>query len=147
MGLVAALLAILTPLHDALQKPEIHGHAGTVAQPFELRFSLRNPSWLLSMDDMEFKCVLPKLLTDGDTELLDTTLAEAGVSATISPGGTIEYNCPVARILKFPRQNITFAQVRITTHFKTLGVARAARSELFTWTTQSQQWIEGDIVN
>ena len=147
LGLIAALIAVGAPIHDALQKPAIHVHAGAVADPFELAFSLHNPSWLFPMKDTQFVCVDKKVILAGNNQFLNNNFEQSNLSVDIGPGRTIEYTCPFNHMIGHAGMPTLLAQIAIDTTFKTLGITRKTQSELFTWTAQSQQWIEGDVVN
>jgi len=146
LGLLAALIAVGTSARDAFREPEIHAHAGAVLSPFELHFSLHNPSWILWMKEMDIHCSDKNIIFSNGTRLANNIVSQ-NLSINLPPGKTVEYTCPISRAIVVSGAQIVVAQVAISADFKTPAFARKHESDLFTWTAQSKQWVEGDIIN
>lgn len=144
-GVLSAFLAIAFPTADALREPEISHSTAQTDDPFAVRFSLRNPSFIFPMTAMRINCVLIRIKLENNLSLVEIPIDD-GVVANIQPGGTIEYVCPVHKAFD-DTEFIFNAKIKINTIFRTLGHERTTESELFNWDIVSRQWIKGEIVN
>ena len=144
---IGAIIGILGFTVAAFRGPEIHAHPGIIENPFELRFSLHNPSWILSIKEMRFTCSAKDVRLTGNTAVVGLNLVESGLTAAMRPGETKEYACPFNRFLSGPDKAIISARITIAVSFKTLWYNRAKESEQFSWNVRSKQWIEGDVIN
>jgi hypothetical protein len=142
---LAAILAFVLIAADALREPEISHSTAQTDDPFSVRFSLRNPSFIFPMTAMRLNCVLINIKFGGNLGMSGIPIDDLS-EPSIPPGKTAEYECPVHKALDDYSPIIT-ATIKIETTFSTLGYKRAAESELFSWNIVSRQWIKGEIVN
>lgn len=145
IGTIATFLAIFAPIYDSLREPEIQHSAAQIADPFSVRFPLHNPSFIFSMADTKLNCYLKKVEFERNNIVTDSSISD-GTMATIHPNKTIEYGCPFNRIFAGFGQAIR-ATITIEAEYKTLGIKRVTKSELFNWDSVSHQWTEGEVVN
>lgn len=147
--LVAAALAVVVGVHDAIQKPQVHAQTAQASAPFSFHVSLHNPSLVLPMSDMRIECFVKHARTDHgvmDTSFISVTANIQNVS--IPPGETIQLNCPLdAMVTKAGYGNLQIAQTQLISKFKTLGIERNTSSEPFNWNPRSRQWAEGERLN
>ena len=145
---VAAALAIVVGVHDAIQEPQNHVQTAQLSAPFSLYFSLHNPSLVLPMDHVQIECFLKNARTNHgviDTSFRSVTAHIQKVS--ISPGETIQSNCPLdALVTQAGDGHVQMAQLQLFSTFTTLGIERNASSELFNWNPISRKWTEGKII-
>jgi hypothetical protein len=146
LGLLAALIAVGAPAYEAFREPEIHAHSGVIQNPFELRFSLRNPSFIFLIKNMNFTCFGEKIILANNIRFENVAFSE-NIHVSVRPGQTVEYTCPFDRLVGHPNLPTLSAQIAIGVNFKTLWFQRTTASDHFTWTAQSQQWVEGEIIN
>jgi hypothetical protein len=146
---VAAALAVVVGVHDAIQKPQVHAQTAQTSAPFSFHVSLHNPSLVLPMNDVRIECFVKNARTDHgvmDTSFISVTANIQNVS--IPPGETIQLNCPLdAMVTKAGYGNLQIAQTQLISKFKTLGIERNAYSEMFKWNPISRKWTEGEIIN
>jgi hypothetical protein len=147
LGAVAAIIGISDTTYESLRKPEIHVPPALAADPFALRISLHNPSRWFAMKDMHYKCTGKRIVFLSGTWLESMTLDDQVVSPNIEPGHTLEYRCPFDRVIMHPGDPVVFAQLTVLVYFKTGIFDRDAISEDFTWSAESPQWTEGELVN
>ena len=145
VGVLTTLLALYYPISDALQEPEIQHSLAQVDDPFSVRFSLHNPSFIFPMTDMRFNCVLVKIDFGGNFGMADTPIDDL-IKTSIPPDKTAEYGCPVHTVMNDILPIIT-ATIKIEATFSTLGYKRTTESEVFNWDIGSRQWTKGEIVN
>ena len=142
---VAAALAIVVGVHDAIQEPENHVQTAQLSAPFSLYFSLHNPSLVLPMDHVQIECFLKNAHTDHgvmDTSFRSVTAHIQKVS--IPPGETIQSNCPLDALVTQPGHgHVQVAQLQLVSTFTTLGIERSTSSDLFNWNPISRKWTEG----
>jgi len=146
VGILGGLLAIGAPIYDAFSSPEIHADPAETPDPFSLRFSLRNPSWLLTMNGVGFSCILRNAVTVRNNSFVDVTLGESDLLAAIGAGATALYSCPYNRLI-VGAGDIVRAQVAIAFTYRLAGVTRTKVSQTFNWDAASRHWNEGEIIN
>jgi hypothetical protein len=146
---VAAALAIVVGVHDAIQEPQNHAQTPQPSAPFSLYFSLHNPSLVLPMSDVKIECFLKHARADhGVIETSFRSVTANIQRISIPPGETIQSNCPLDDIVtRAGFGNIQIAQVQLVSTFKTLGIERNTSSEMFNWNAISRKWTEGEIIN
>jgi hypothetical protein len=146
---VAAALAVVVGVHDAIQKPQVHAQTAQTSAPFSFYVSLHNPSLVLPMSDVRIECFVKNARTDHgviETSFISVTANIQNVS--IPPGETIQVNCPLdAIVTKAGYGNEQIAQTQLVSKFKTLGIERNTYSEMFKWNPISRKWTEGEIIN
>ncbi|HKQ34467.1 MAG TPA: hypothetical protein VJT11_04090 [Nitrospiraceae bacterium] len=145
--LVAAALAIVVGVHDAIQEPQNHAQTAQPSASLSLYFSLHNPSLVLPMGNVKIECFLKNARTDQgviDTSFRSVTANIQKVS--IPPGETIQSNCPLdALVAQASDGHVQVAQLQLVSTFTTLGIERNTSSELFNWNPLSRKWTEGKI--
>jgi hypothetical protein len=146
VSLLVGVVAIAGWIYDAVREPEIHPHSGNVENPFELRFSLHNPSFVFWMKNMQFTCIGEKIVLAGNNIFTNGTFDE-NLNIAVRPQQTVEYSCPFDRFIGHKNLPTTQAQISIGVSFRTLWFERRAISDHFSWTDQSHEWIEGEIIN
>jgi len=146
---VAAALAVVVGVHDAVQTPQVHAQTAQPSAPFSLYVSLHNPSLVLPMSDVRIECFVKNARTDhgvSETSFISVTANIQNVS--IPPGETLQLNCPLdAMVTKAGYGNGQVAQTQLVSKFKTLGIERNTYSEMFNWNPISRKWTEGKIIN
>ena len=142
VSLLVGLAAIVGWIYDALRQPEIHASTAQLADPFELPFSLHNPSFFFDMKRIGLSCSLYDVRNFQQSGATAITLVDASSSgATVAAGATKQYICPLKRFISLGQ--IATADIRINVKFYTLGFARSGTSDHFTWTARTGQWTEG----
>lgn len=137
--------ALSSPISDVFREPDIQHSTAQVDDPFDVHFSLHNPSSILPMTDMRINCVLEKIRLEYNFSLVGIPIDD-GVVTSIPAGNTIEYKCPVHKAFD-DTGPIVHAKIKINATFRTLGYKRSIESELFNWDFVSRQWIKGEIIN
>ena len=145
VNLLAAMLAFASVAADALREPEISPSTAQTNDPFSVRFSLRNPSFIFPMSAMRINCVLVRIQFGGNFGMAGIPIDDR-INPSIPPGKTIEYECPLHKALDDLSPILT-ATIKIDATFSTLGYKRTTESELFNWDIASRQWTKGEIVN
>jgi hypothetical protein len=145
VGILLTLAAFLSLLHTALNGVEIHASSAQIDDPFLLRFSLRNPNYLLAMQEVRIKCIIVNVESIQPISVLkDVTLYINNVSS-IDRDSTAQYSCPFEQLIS--ARNQIKATVIIAVDFKTLWIPRNSESEPFNWDSTSRQWMEGTPIN
>jgi len=147
VGFVGAVIGIGLAARDAWRAPEIHASPGEYENPFELRFSLYNPSTLFRMSEMRFTCELPQVLLGNENYFGGGQMNQTKLIASLEPGHTIEYRCPFNSSFYLGPTPYLYAVAQIKVDFKTLWKKRETTSEAFTWSASTKRWIEGAWVN
>lgn len=150
LGPVAIILAVYGAGYEAWREvwpePDMHVQTAQGNRPFLLHFSLRNPSFLVSMDEMQIACDLKRVNFEKGA-IAGIELANFAPQISLQPRQTVQYNCPVERIGWFTESQVTTARIFIATKFQTFGIQRKAHSDTFNWDGASHQWIEGETIN
>jgi hypothetical protein len=145
---VAAALAIVVGVHDAIQEPQNHAQTAQRSTPFSLYFSLHNPSLVLPMDNVQIECFLKNERTDHG--VIDTSFRSVKADiqkVSIPPGETIQSNCPLDPLVtQAGAGHVQVAQLQLVSTFTTLGIERSTSSDLFNWNPISRKWTEGKII-
>ncbi len=109
LALIASLLAIGEPVHQALLEPEISASGEPdVSHPFSAPFNIVNRSWLFDMKDAQLHCGISRIVTTGhwavmgfdilsrpatieaDTPAAFRCLIGPGTTSSMAPPGDIE---------------------------------------------------------
>jgi len=146
---VAAVLAVVVGVHDAIQKPQIHAEMAQTSAPVSLYFSLHNPSLVLPMGDVRIECFMKNARTGhGVIETSFISVPADTQNVSIPPGETIQSSCPLdAIVTKAGYGSGQIAEIQLVSKFKTLSIERNTYSEWFNWEQGSRQWTEGKAVN
>ena len=146
LGALSVAIAIGTATFQVVAAPSIHPNQGQVGDPFDLEFSIHNPSWMFEVSEMHLTCILHKLAFHNGPNIYDNTIEQGALSVGIPRSGTILYNCPFHKFMIFARP-IDEAVVSISGSYKTYGATRHLASETFNWSSQSHEWTEGRRIN
>jgi hypothetical protein len=146
LGLLAAVLAIGTPIYETLQEPEIREQLGDSQTPFALPFSMTNRSHIFWMKSTTFVCLVPSLKAGG-LEIINGSLKEINLQEDIKPGETKLYKCPFEKITLPPNWTLETTTIKIRLLFHTLWFERETISENFNWDGVTKRWTRGQIIN
>jgi hypothetical protein len=144
VSLFVGTVVICGWIYDALREPEIHPSTAQLADPFELPFSLHNPSFFFSMSGIEMSCGLYSVRNFSNGGAANLSIMTGAGGALLKPGATKQYTCPVKRF--FDLGQVATADIEIRVIFKTLSFARSAKSDHFNWTAKTGQWTEGESI-
>lgn len=97
------------------------------------------------MTELRLSCVLKQVVINEYLSVLGIPVDD-GIVATIPPGKTIGYECPINKALD-EMWPILQTTIRIDANYKTLGYGRTTESELFNWDIHSRHWTSGEIIN
>jgi hypothetical protein len=150
---IAALIAIVTTAYQALLSPEIIADPNPdPSLPFATHFTVKNESWLFSMQHAQFVCEIVDVRTpiincsapDG-LILLDTE------TAIIEPENTAVYRCVVGKknsLFSIESSDVNYAHIYVWMEYRTLAAKRISPKAEFTWLTDAKpgRWIKGKIV-
>jgi hypothetical protein len=131
---------------NEVSEPEIHANSGQVGDPFALRFSVRNASSIFALTDVRITCHILNLRTNHQNRVENVVIAIEAPFTSVPPGASVQYNCPFRNAIRIPDE-ILIAQVSIEVENTLAGIKRTKMSGPMTWTAQSGQWIEGQLVN
>jgi hypothetical protein len=150
LALIAALIAIGEPVHQALLWPEISaGSDVDVSRPFSLPFNTKNRSWLFDMKDAKLNCIIDKVVLKMGWSLEGLTLQ--GRSTTIAANTAGAFRCLIGpeqgNIFGATPANIVSAHIYLSMTYWTLLFRRNSPPIEFTWFTgvEPPRWIEGTI--
>jgi hypothetical protein len=150
LGLVAALLAVGEPVHQALIEPEISATGEPdVSSPFSVPFDIKNRSWLFDMREAQLNCVVAPIITTGHWEMMGFTIQSR--TATIEADTPAAFRCLIG---SGPGNafggagNICSAHMFLFMTYHTLIFPRKSRQVEFTWYTDANppRWIPGKIL-
>jgi hypothetical protein len=152
ISLIAALIAIGEPIHQAFVSPEISFESGAdTSAPLAAPFTVRNKSWLFTMDSAQMYCGIYKLV-GGSWGIQGITLVSG--AASIAPGREGSFRCRLGtsqgNIIRFPTDEISEARLTLTMRYRILWIfPRASEAADFTWYTRASppRWIRGVIAD
>lgn len=137
VGLITLVHGWWTALH-----PEITTAYSDPRLPFAVPFSVRNTTWFWPFKDVYWVCRVNKLELVGNNSLINVGFATGG-PATISPGHTANYRCPIGGVeASAVKQATVMAQVK----YRVAGFD-LQREVVFSWTAGASlpRWIVGEI--
>jgi hypothetical protein len=151
IGVLAALIGIGEPIHQAILAPEISVDSNAdVSAPFSVPFNVRNKSWLFSMTSAQLHCGIDQVVMNAFT-VQSLTLASRLTTILASSDGA--FRCMIGtgadNLLRVSPANLTSAHILLSMKYNTLGIPRKSAETEFTWYTGANppRWIRGRIVN
>jgi hypothetical protein len=138
-GVLATAIAILSPILDALKRPDIGVSGSDPSQPFALPFTVKNNSSLFAMVDTTPECEIDKVGTREGGGIRWLTLELSPY--TVSRDSTGNFTCSIDLV----PNDIVSAHIFVYFRYKTLFWQRTSPRAEFTWDTQVSppRWIEG----
>lgn len=140
VGLVASLFAIW----DAWVRsdPEIRAQSADPSSAFYFPFSVKNPSSVLEMKDVEWVCHIDELLLSSGSHFKDSVVS-SGIRATIKPNETVNFRCSID--LNGP--SVVLANMKLNVRFKSWFVQREYSMPIY-WDARANppRWIEGRVL-
>jgi hypothetical protein len=152
LGVIAAVLAIGEPIHQAFVEPDISFDGNVdISSPFSALFSVNNRSWLFAMNGAALNCVFESVIAGRVT--FDNVVF-VGRQATIKPGNDGAFRCLLGsssnELVRITPANLTSAHIFLSMTYTILWVIqRNSTPTEFTWYTQANppRWIRGVIAN
>jgi hypothetical protein len=149
LALIATLLAVGEPVHQALVEPKISATGEPdVSSPFTVPFTVENRSWLFDMKGAQLHCLIDTITTTGHWAVMGFDIQS--LPKTLEAETTGAYRCligPGATSTMAPPSDIISAHMFLFMSYDTLVFPRKSRRREFTWYTDANphRWIEGPI--
>lgn len=146
MTLLATISALGGSAYDAFRAPEISAPVSSVADPFVVKFQLRNPSFLFWMKRLSVNCYVPLALYERGAVVSKIGIVGFSTNVDLEPGESASWECNLNRALSLPVP-LKQAAIRLEGTFETLGLQRSFGSQQYNWDSVSKLFSEGKPMN
>lgn len=144
LGVVSAVVGIAFPVFDALSGPEIHPSSAQVDDPFALGFSIRNPSYLFEMRNVDAECLIVEMSSGIGTKIGDVIVHVRGHHRSLGPKERARYVCPLRSFFRgIGVESVHNVTIVVHIKYDTIGRKRSYQSQVMNWNERTRQWFEG----
>jgi hypothetical protein len=126
--------------------PELQVQTAQMEEPFVALFSVRNQSSLFAQRHVLFTCELIEVR--GPNTFKNVALRiRPSAAVTIGAGDSVNFTCPVRMAFGGLGDGpFDLARIKVIVGYDTVGFAREAVEEVFTWNRHSKQWAKGRVI-